>query len=106
MSCDWSVGRQACLGLVGNVCGGLLQLWKKGSFAGELLPLDTWCNDGSDDWVILTVLMGKEVEDRYPRIVLQVNLRARENNSNVYARGRLSFLVCFRASLIVSLSYS
>ena len=51
-------------------------------------------------------LMRKEVEDWYPRIVLQVNSRARENNSNVYARGRLSFLVCFRASLIVSLSYS
>ena len=55
MLCDWSVGRQACLGLVGNVCGGLLQLWKKGSFAGELPPLDTWCIDGSDDWIILTV---------------------------------------------------
>ena len=41
------------------------------------------------------------MEDVYPRIVLQVNSRARENNSNVYARGRLSFLVCFRASLIV-----
>ena len=106
MSCDWSVGKQACLGLVGSVCRGLLQLWKKGSFAGELLPLDTWCIDGSDDWVILTVLMGKEVEDVYPRLVLQVNFRARENNSNVYARGRRSFLVCFRASLIVILSYS
>ena len=85
MSCDWSVGRQACLGLVDNVCEGLLQLWKKGSFVGEMLPLDTWCIDGSDDWVFLTVLWGKEVEDWYPRIVLQVNLRARENNSNAYA---------------------
>ena len=73
---------------------------------GNALPLDTWCIDGSDEWVILTVLMGKEVEDRYPRIVLQVNSRTRENNSNVYARGRLSFLVCFRASLIVVFSYS
>ena len=93
MLCDWSVGKQACLRLVGSVCGGLLQLWEKGSFAGELLPLDTWCIDGSDDGVILTVLMGKEVEDVYPRIVLQVNVRARENNSNVYARGRFSFRV-------------
>ena len=91
MSCDWSVGRQACLRLVGNVCGRLLQLWKKGSFVGEMLPLDTLYNDGSDDWVILTVLMGKEVEDWYPRIVLQVNSRARENNSYAYARGRFSF---------------
>ena len=106
MSCDWSVGGQACLGLVGNVCRGLLQLWKKGSFVGKMLPLDTLCIDGSDDWDILTVLMGKEVEDWYSRFVLQVNSRAWENNSNVYARGRLSFLVCFRASLIVSLSYS
>ena len=55
MSCDGSVGRQACLGLVGNVCGGLLQLWKKGSFVGEMLPVDTLCNDGSDDGVFLTV---------------------------------------------------
>ena len=51
-------------------------------------------------------LMGKEVEDVYSRVVLQVDFRARENNSNVYARGRLSFLVCFRASLIVVFSYS
>ena len=79
---------------------------KKGSFAGAMLPLDTWCIDGSDDWVILTVLMGKEVEDWYPCIVLQVNPRARENNSYAYARGRLSFLVCFRISLIVVFSYS
>ena len=79
---------------------------EKGVIRGGIAPLDTWCIDGSDDSVILTVLMGKEVEDRYPRIVLQVNSRARENNSNVYARGRLSFLVCFRASLIVVFSYS
>ena len=45
--------------------------------------------------------MGKEVEDVYSRVVLQVDFRARENNSNVYARGRLSFLVCFRVSLNV-----
>ena len=30
-------------------------------------------------------LMGKEVEDVYPRIVLQVNFGVRENNSNAYA---------------------
>ena len=101
MTRDWLVREQTCLGPLGECLGRLLQLWKKGSFAGELLPLDIRCTDGSDDWVILTILMGKEVEDRYPRIVLQVNSRARENNSNVYARGRLSFLVCFRASLNV-----
>ena len=56
-----------------------------------MLPPDTWCIDGSDDWVILTVLMGKEVEDWYSRFVLQVNSRARENNSYAYARGRFSF---------------
>ena len=56
MSCDWSSQIQ-------GVCGGLLQLWKKGSFVEEKLPLDTLCIDGSDYWVILTVLMGKEVED-------------------------------------------
>ena len=48
--------------------------------------------------------MGKEVEDVYPRIVLQVNSRAQENNSNVYARGRLSFLVCFSIRLNVVFS--
>ena len=64
---------------------------EKGSFVGEMLPLDTWCIDGSDYWVVLTVLMEKEVEDVYPRTVLQVNVRARENNSYAYARGRFSF---------------
>ena len=63
---------------------------KEGSFAGELPPL---IFGALTVWAIglLDGLMGKVVEDRYPRIVLQVNSRARENNSNVYARGRLSF---------------
>ena len=85
MSCDWSVGGQACLGLVGNVCGGLLKLWKKGSFAGEMLSPSilgalTVLIIGPPDG-----LLGKEVEGMCPRIVLQFNLRVRENNSNAYA---------------------
>ena len=91
MTRDWLVREQICLGPLGECLGRLLQLWKKGSFAEAMLPLDTWCIDGSDVWVILTVLMGKEVEDWYSRVVLQVNSKARENNSYAYARGRFSF---------------
>ena len=36
---------------------------EKGVIRGGIAPLDTWCIDGSGDWIILTVLMGKEVED-------------------------------------------
>ena len=93
--CDWlSPWRAGCrvIGRLGgrHVWGCGQCLWRvativeKGVIRGGIVPLDTWCIDGSD-WVILTVLMGKEVEDVYPRIVLQVNSRARGNNSNAYA---------------------
>ena len=49
---DWLVREQTCLGPACECLGKLLQLWKKGSFAGAMFPLDTWCIDGSDDWVI------------------------------------------------------
>ena len=58
---------------------------EKGVIRVGIAPLDTLCIDGSDDGVVLTVLMRKEVEDVYPRIVLQVDFSARENNSNAYA---------------------
>ena len=64
---------------------------EKGVIRGGIAPLDTLCIDGSDYRVILTVLMEKEVEDWSPRIVLQVNSRARENNFYAYARGGFSF---------------
>ena len=60
-------------GAFGRMSGEVAKTVEKGVIRGGKAPLDTWCIDGSDEWVILTVLMGKEVEDWYSRIVLQVN---------------------------------
>ena len=78
-------------GACGRMSVDVAKTVEKGVIRGGNAPPRSWCIDGSDDWVTLTVLMGKEVEDRYLRIVLQVNSRARENNSYAYALGRFSF---------------
>ena len=99
MSCDWLVRKQACLGPVGEYLGRCYNCGKRGhswgkcspSILGALTVLIIGPPDG---------LMGKEVEDWSPRIVLQVNSRARENNFYVRPRA-LFFLVCFSISLNV-----
>ena len=69
----WAMSVKGCYN-----CGKRGHLWGKCSpwILGALTVLIDGLLDG---------LMRKEVEDVYPRIVLQVDLRARENNSNAYA---------------------
>ena len=71
----WAMSVEGCYN-----CGKRGHSWGKcsPSILGALTVLIIGPPDG---------LLGKEVESMCPRIVLQVNLRARENNSNAYAVG-------------------